>query len=156
MCPRTGFHNTIHLPTTLDAARALPAAIWQIFWADLVNTELHALLTQKQRNLLRDLIRIFQYYNIPMPHVAGSWGSFLHLLYLAAETGANFGTPGEEILEDLSMWAHMHIPDAFAATAPLLGGVVDLQGSHEAAEDDDTSGDADDEGDARNSDSEAN
>ncbi len=100
----------IFLPTSLEAVRALPEAVWNTFWADIVNSGLHALLDGDQRDMLQDIILVFRYYSIPEPEVTATWGNFLHRLYLAAETGAAFVTPGEEILYDLLLWAKLHIP----------------------------------------------
>ncbi len=106
-CP---FSPQIHLPMSIEAARALPAAVWQTFWADLVGSGLSELLNAYQHDLIQDLILMFRYFNAPLPQATAMWPAFIEQLQSAAEAGAQFDTPGEEILYDLALWEKSCIP----------------------------------------------
>lgn len=87
--------SKIHLPMCIKAMRALPHAVWQTFWANIVGLGLCKLLSDVQHNLLQDLILVFCYFSMPIPDATERWQAFIEHLQTIAKAGAQFNTPGE-------------------------------------------------------------
>ncbi|PIL36562.1 hypothetical protein GSI_00251 [Ganoderma sinense ZZ0214-1] len=108
--------EVVDLPLVLATHQARSPAVWNTYWANIVNSQLYAELKPEQREFLHGATKILQFYATPSPQAMETWDEFSRMLCTAGLLQFRYPhISGDVLLAVLIEWAHAGIPDAFLA-----------------------------------------
>ena len=112
------------LPHTLALARELSPSIWAERAAEVERLLGHN-LNAEQRRAWTTIVGVFSWFATPITHSPNRpaplalWAELHEMLVMAADMGAFLGTPAEDLIVNVELWARPHIPVSHFRNAPI-------------------------------------